>query len=186
MRIISGSARGRKLAEFSAPAIRPTPDRVREALFSILSSRLGSLGGKTVLDLFAGSGAMGLEALSRGAEKAVFIDQSAEAVALIRKNADTTRLADRARIVRGEVERCLNGLAPFDLIFMDPPYSSQQVPEVVEALCSRKLLQPAGLLCIETARKTELPDALAGLERVDRRDYGATSITLYRHGESDL
>lgn len=184
MRIISGTARGCKLAEFSIATIRPTPDRVREAVFSILISKLGSLAERTVLDLFAGTGAMGLEALSRGAASATFIDQSKEATGLIQKNATSTRLAENAEIIQAEVSQ---GIAKqsesFDLIFMDPPYGKQDIDELLFLLAEQNILKPGGVLCVETAPSTALPDMISPLVQVGRRKYGATSISLYEHGD---
>ncbi len=184
MRIISGTARGCKLAEFSISAIRPTSDRVREAVFSILLSKLGSLKGRTVLDLFAGTGAMGLEALSRGAESVIFIDQAREAAGLIRKNAVSANLSENAVIMQIEAQK---GIAtqsePVDLIFMDPPYNQQDIAEVLLSLAEQNLLKSAGVICVETAHTTPLPDTVASLVQVDRRKYGSTSISLYEHGD---
>lgn len=184
MRIISGSARGCKLAEFSVSAIRPTSDRVREAVFNILTSKIGTMHNLNVLDLYAGTGAMGLEALSRGAESATFIDQSKEAITLINKNAITAKLSEQARIVQSEIQRgILNQTTQFDLIFMDPPYQKQDTPETLSLLASRDILKTGGVLCVETAHGTPLPDMLKPLIKVDQRKYGLTSITLYEHGD---
>ena len=184
MRIISGTARGCKLSEFSVSAIRPTSDRVREALFSILISRLGNMKNLSVLDLFAGSGAMGLEALSRGAGSATFIDQNKEAVGLIRKNMTTAQLTEHAEVIQSEV---LNGInkqsGAFDLIFMDPPYSEQNIKDILLLLAEKAILKPGGVLCVETAQSTRLPETVPPLIQIDRRKYGSTSITLYEHGE---
>ena len=184
MRIISGSARGRKLAEFSSSAIRPTSDRVREALFSILNSKVGNLTGKSVLDIFAGSGAMGLEALSRGAQTALFIDQDKASIELIKKNATSTRLLEKCKIIRADATQCISKQAEaFDLIFMDPPYSKQDTTELLQLLAEKKLLKPQGVICVETAHTTPLPDTVETLVQFDRRKYGLTSISLYQHGD---
>ena len=184
MRIISGTARGCKLAEFSTKSIRPTSDRVREAIFSILVSRLGNLSDRIVLDLFAGTGAMGLEALSRGASKATFIELSKEATGLIHKNAVSAKLLDKTNIVQADVRHYLTlQKGVFDLIFMDPPYQEQDITEIVQRIATSNILKPDGLLCVETAYVTPLPDAATPLVQVDRRKYGSTSISIYGQGD---
>src|SRR5512139_301286 len=118
MRVIGGSARGRQLASFSGRDIRPTPDRVREALFSILYSKRGPLTGCTVLDLFAGSGALGIEALSRGARHVWFVDRSPQAIATIRQNLKRCRMADHATVITVDLRGALPELTaagPFDV-----------------------------------------------------------------------
>ena len=138
----------------------------------------------SVLDLFAGSGAMGLEALSRGAGSATFIDQDKEAVGLIRKNMTSTKLTEHAEVIQSGV---LNGIkrqtGPFDLIFVDPPYSEQNIKDILLLLAEKAILKPGGVICVETAQSTLLPEKVPPLMQIDRRKYGSTSITLYEHGE---
>ncbi len=181
MRIISGTARGKRLASFDGGTIRPTPDRVREALFSILLSRLGTLQGKRVLDLFAGTGAMAIEALSRGAERAVLVENDPKAARLIAQNLQTCRLESRARLVRSDVLSALCRLAepPFDLIFLDPPYQAEYPEKTIAAICARQLLAPEGIVCAETAAAEDLPDTIGDLALDDRRRYGSTAIHLF-------
>lgn len=188
MRIISGSARGKRLAPLSGSDIRPTPDRVREALFSVLGSRFGSLEGVTVLDLFAGSGAMALEALSRGAATAVLVDQGAQAARVIPANIRACAMEMRATFIRADVLKTLPRLAQgpaFDLVFLDPPYGMGLVPPVVAAVAELGLLAPGGLLCAETARRDELPEAIGPLKRIDLRQYGSTAVHLFSHPETE-
>src|ERR671914_498164 len=133
MRVIAGRYGGRRLQAPSGEATRPTSDRVREALFSVLGDRLE---GARVLDLYAGTGALGIEALSRGAAEATFVDRSAEATRTITANLDKTHLTDSARVVRGDVVRFLRGPGdPVDLVFLDPPYDTP-VPEIETALAA--------------------------------------------------
>lgn len=184
MRIVSGSARGKRLATFSGTAVRPTPDRVREALFSILYSRLGPLDGKVVLDLFAGSGALSLEALSRGARRAVLVDQGADAARLVPANLKTCDLQERGSFIRADVLQALprmRGDGPFDLIFLDPPYGQGLVPQVVAAIDDLDLLADGGLVCAESDCKDEVPDVVGGLQRIGMRHYGTTAIHLFTH-----
>lgn len=187
MRIISGTARGRKLAEFKGSSIRPTSDRVREAVFSMLNSRLGSMNGCCVLDLFAGTGAMGLEALSRGAKLTVFMDQSKDSINLIRKNATTTRLIERAEIIQSDISQGIGRQSrQFDLIYMDPPYHNQEIAGLIQLLAEKALLKQGGILCVETDSATPLPEMIAPLVQIDRKKYGSTSVSIYRHGDSTI
>jgi 16S rRNA (guanine966-N2)-methyltransferase len=189
VRIISGQARGRKLALLTGIDIRPTPDRVREALFSIVLSRLGTLTDITVLDLFAGSGAMGLEALSRGAAHALFIDQGPQAAKVLTANIKACSFEERGEFRRGEVIATLPRLAPrtFDLIFADPPYQSGLAEKTLHAISRLPLLATCGLFCAETSAEEELPDRAGDLLLIDHRRYGSTAVHLYAHAtEGDL
>ena len=185
MRIISGSAKGRKLATFSGSAIRPTADRVREALFSILYSRLGSFQEKMVLDLYAGTGALGIEALSRGAARCVFVDQARTSVDLIRRNLEHVALADRAEVRTDRVETLIPRLASdtFDLVFIDPPYADKAIASVIERVAAAGLLRHNGILCLETGAKADLPETVGLLHRFDQRTYGTTLISFYEHAD---
>lgn len=184
MRVISGTAKGRKLARFSGNSIRPTSDRVREAIFSSLLSRVGHFPGKRVLDLYAGTGAMAIEALSRGADAAVLIDRSRQAEKLIRLNLESTGLQDKAVLLTGSVNELLERIAgnerPFDLVFIDPPYDRTGIERQVLDLIRFGLFHSDGIICVETSNKTELPDAIGSLHCCDRRRYGATSVSYYR------
>lgn len=183
MRIIGGSLRGKKLAALAGRQVRPTPDRVREAIFSILFSRLGPLQGKTVLDLYAGTGAMALEALSRGATRAVLVDQGSEAGQIIPVNLAACRMAEHAAFIRSDVPSALPGLVreAFDLIFLDPPYGRGLVPIIVEAISRFALLAPGGVICAEAQRQDEIPDSCGDLVRIERRPYGSTAVHLFTH-----
>ena len=187
MRITGGKLRSRRLVAPKGDATRPSSDRVRESLFSILGSRCVDA---HVLDLFAGTGALAFEALSRGARGAVLVDRSREALTAIRANAATLGLANVSRIVSDSVERALATLDaadPFDLVFVDPPYkdtSDGSVARILEALTRRSLLAPDGLLVLEHAERDASPD-LPGLARVDVRRYGDTALAFYAEsGES--
>lgn len=188
MRVIGGTARGRKLAAFAGRAIRPTPDRVKEALFSILYSRKGMLTGGKVLDLFAGSGALGIEALSRGASHAWFVDSSRDAVSTIRDNLERCGFADRATVILRDVREALPTFAetgPFDVILADPPYSLDHAAELLEGLDRQGLLGEDGLICIETAAADPAPAQVGMLHRIDQRRYGLTMLHFYQCSSED-
>jgi len=168
MRVVAGSARGRPLVTPPGDRTRPTTDRVREAMFNALWSR-GALDGAVVVDLFAGSGALGVEALSRGAAHVTFVDVDRAALRAVRRNLDACGLADRATVVAGGAERWLAGLAAgtrFDLAFCDPPYAYTGWPALLTAL-------PAALVVVESDGPVVLPDGWV-LDRDAR--YGGTWV----------
>lgn len=177
MRIIAGEWRGRAIDAPPGLGTRPTGDRVRETLFSMLASRLGSFEGLRVADLFAGSGALGLEALSRGAASAVFVDSDAGAVAAIRRNADKLGAGDRVRVIAGSA-LALPRAEPFDLIVADPPYGAGSGTAVVRSIANADWLAPGGWLTVETSRNDVVD---AGDLTVDAtRDVGRARVTLLR------
>ena len=174
MRIISGQARGRKLKTLEGLDTRPTLDRTREALFNILQQRVRDA---RVLDLFAGSGALALEALSRGAESAVLCDQSPAACGIIRENIALVRMEDRARLLCCEASQALERLVgeQFDLIFLDPPYHKGLIDAALEGMIRRNQLAEGGLIVAETAQDDgfDLPE---GLTFTDERKYGKSRL----------
>lgn len=178
MRIISGRARGTKLMTLEGLDTRPTTDRVKESLFNLLQYDFYN---KRILDLFAGSGALGLEAISRGAESAIFVDMNKASIEIIRKNAEKTRSLEEAKLVQGECVSAIHRLEreAIDLIFMDPPYSKDYVEPVLQAIINDGILKIDGIIVIEHAKNDvwNLPDAL---ELVKTRTYGITSLTIYR------
>jgi 16S rRNA (guanine(966)-N(2))-methyltransferase RsmD len=183
MRVIAGEARGRPLRAVRGPGVRPTADRVREALFSIVLSRV-SLVGSAVLDLFAGTGAVGIEALSRGAARAVFVERDIVARRVLRANLSTCRFAARAEIVPMSVQRGLAMLAArkdrFDGVFVDPPYGRGLAAETVAALAEKAILGPGAWVMVEHHRDDPLASAYGGLRLTQARRYGKTCLTLYR------
>lgn len=180
MRIVAGEWRGRRLAAPSGEAIRPTADRIRESLFDILCSRL-DLAGLRVIDLFAGTGALGLEALSRGAAFALFVDHSAEARGLIGTNAEALGAGMRARLLRRDAAAlgAVGTMAPFDLAFVDPPYGRGLGEKAAAALAAGGWLKPGALLVIEEARGAA-PPALPGYELIVQRRFGDTLVGFFR------
>lgn len=183
MRIISGTARGRRLRTPPSEAIRPTTDRVREALFSIL----GAIHGAVVVDAFAGSGALGLEALSRGAGRCYFFDTSRQAIEVIDENIELVGVKDRA-----VVQRCsfVNGLKTTvegtpDLWFFDPPYGTQFAEKGLQAMRMTPDKVTSGTLVVwESGRDEEIPQ-VEGFKVVDTRIYGSIRLAFFRFGEKE-
>lgn len=181
MRIVGGSLSGRVLRAPAGSATRPTSEKVREALFNILGNRLGSLEGANVLDLFCGSGALGIEALSRGAAHATFVDSGKAALAATRANLAELGVVERALVVGGDAVAHVPKLVPpgpWKLVFVDPPYKSDLASRAVLALPVANLI-PGGTIVIEHDRHNAPPDALGSLLRTDQRRYGDTLISFY-------
>lgn len=177
MRIVAGAFRGRKLQAPEGIATRPTADRVRETLFSMLASRLGSFEELRVADLFAGSGALGLEALSRGAAFACFVENDRRAADAIRGNIAALGVDERAQLLARSA-LALPPAEPFDLVFADPPYSPQSGSAVVGELVRAGWIASSGWVAIETARGDSVEPQ--SLEVQAERDVGRTRITLLR------
>ena len=182
MRVIGGKYRSRVLAEFKGDAVRPTSDRVKESLFNILSL---SLRGARVLDLFCGSGALGIESLSRGASEVVFNDLSKDSIAILKKNLTALRIEkSEATILNYDYAVCLNGkIGQFDFIFIDPPYRYDYGVAALEIISKNKLLKEGGVVVYERDRSFE--GEIAGLERYDERKYGKTYLTFFRRREEE-
>jgi 16S rRNA (guanine966-N2)-methyltransferase len=179
MRIVGGTRRGRRLLPPRSSATRPTADRVRETLFNVLGQQLA---GGDVLDLYAGTGALGLEALSRGAERAVLVDAAAEAADLCQRNAAALAFEGQVDVLRlraeKAVERLLREGRRFTLAFADPPYAARAGAWVVGAVAP--LLTEGGTLVVEHDRREGLPETAGSLFRVDERRFGDTVVSLYR------
>jgi len=173
VRVIAGKYRGRKLlTPVGEELVRPTADRVKESLFSILGSRLY---GARVLDLFAGSGALGIESLSRGASEAVFNDISKESLSFVKRNLSFAE--ERYELMNGDFKSCLLRVTgQFDLIFADPPYKEDYLAKISEMISERGLLSEKGLLVYESEGE---PKESTALVAVDKRSYGRTKIAIY-------
>ncbi len=178
MRVIGGSARGIRLASVPGEGTRPITDRVKESLFDILGSFVA---GARVLDLFAGTGSVGIEALSRGAREAVFVERNPRALATIRRNLAATRLADRARVVAGDVFAYLARppAEPFDLIYIAPPQYKRLWVQTLQAIDRPGYLTPDGLAIAQIFPKEDEPVPLQHLERTEERRYGSTLLLFY-------
>lgn len=177
MRIIAGEWRGRPLDAPPGAATRPTADRVRETLFSMLVSRLGSFEELAVADLFAGSGALGLEALSRGAARATFVERDSAAVGAIRSNAERLGATTRAQILGGSALALPRG-GPFDLILADPPYAPGSGSAAVAAVAAADWLAPGGWMSVETQRGDAVAPGPYVMEA--ERNVGRARLTLIR------
>ena len=177
MRIIAGEWRGRPLQASVGATTRPTADRVRETLFSMLVSRLGPFDGLRVADLFAGSGALGFEALSRGAAFACFVESDSRAAAAIRANAANLGALDRIEIIGGSA-LILPRTKSFDLIFADPPYAPGSGTAAVQAVAAASWLAPGGWLAVETANRDSVEPGDCVLDT--ERPVGRARITLLR------
>ena len=178
MRVISGCARGAKLKTIEGNDTRPTTDKVKGAIFNILSN---DVYGKNVLDLYAGSGALGIEALSRGAASAVFVEKSAAAADIIKKNLEHTKLLDKAKILKNDVFAVLKSISgTFGLIFLDPPYSAELAEATIAAVDAAKILSEDGIIIAETDEGQQLAQTVGGLQLYDKRKYGRVNINFYK------
>ena len=178
MRVITGSARGVRLKTPEGLDTRPTTERVKEALFSAIQFEIE---GRRVLDLFAGSGQLGIEALSRGAERAVFVDAGKNAAALVKENLRRSKLTDKAQVVQTDylsyLSRCRE---KFGLIFLDPPYAENFLENALEKIVEFDILASGGIIDAERPEGKELPQEFEGYTRSRDYRYGITLITLYR------
>lgn len=178
MRVITGKARGVQLKTPEGMLTRPTTDRVKEALFSVIHF---DLPGARVLDLFGGTGQLGIEALSRGAKSAVFVDQREDACRLIRENLKRTKLEADAKVVRSDyldyLKRCRE---TFDIILLDPPYAEVFLENALKCITEIDILQSGGIIVAERPADKELPFEFEGYSRSKDYKYGKTLITLYR------
>lgn len=182
MRIISGTARGRKLKEPKGMDTRPTTDKVKESLFNIIQFELE---GRQVLDLYAGTGQLGLEALSRGAEYCTFVDQRREAAALVRDNVRLCRFEERSRVAQEEALSFLTTCRQkFDVVFLDPPYQSGLLEKTLETLTQFDILREHGIIVCESGAEWALPPVPPPYEAGREYRYGQIKLTLCRRAGS--
>ena len=178
MRVITGKARGVNLKTPEGMQTRPTTDRVKEAMFSIIHF---DIPGAKVLDLFGGTGQLGIEALSRGAESAVFVDSREESCKLIRENLTRTKFQTQGKVVRADyleyIHRCRE---KFDIILLDPPYAEVFLENALKTIVEIDILQSGGIIVAERPVEKELPFEFAGYTRSKDYKYGKTFLTLYR------
>ncbi len=181
MRVIAGSLKGRRLVTPRGPATRPTADQVRTALMDILAPRLP---GSRVLDLFAGAGGVGLEALSRGATHATFVEGQARAVAALGANIKALGVEAHARVLRLDVDRALERLAAegaqFGIVFLDPPYATDLAAHTLEALGAGPVLAPGAIVVAQHPTKRAPAPEVGGLKAFRTRRFGETTLTFFR------
>ena len=182
MRITGGNSRGRLLASIRGMDIRPSSDKVKEALFNLIGQDVTD---QRVLDLFAGSGSLGLEALSRGAVWSLFIDKSRKCIDLIKKNLELCGYKDSGTVLKNDLSRGLPWKHPlmkedFDLVFIDPPYGKGLIPPILGELSYRECLLPTSIVLAESSKKDVLPSEVGNVRLFDSRIYGETKIDIYR------
>lgn len=184
MRVVAGEYGGRRLKAVPGMKTRPTTDKVKEAMFNIIGPYLD---GGQVLDLFAGSGGLSIEAVSRGADHATLVDRQYQAIKTIHENLSVTKEEDKFTVLKGDAYKMLNKLAKqeqgFDYVFLDPPYKKQQILELMEQLKQLGLLNADALIICETDQVADLPEELADFELIKKADYGITELTFYRYKE---
>lgn len=183
MRVVSGSARGRRLKELQGMETRPTTDKVKESLFNVIQF---DIPGRKVLDLFGGTGQLGIEALSRGAAHCTFIDQRRDAAALIRENLKLCRLEENAKVVQGDSLAFLSSCREkFDVIFLDPPYHTDLMDRALELVTKIDILSEHGIIICETMADRQLPPMEAPYEWGKDYRYGQIKLTIGRRQGSD-
>lgn len=177
MRVITGSARGRKLNELKGRDTRPTTDRVKEGMFNIIQF---DIEGRNVLDLFAGTGQLGIECLSRGAKSATFVDARLDAVKLIRENLTLTDLAGRAKVLTADYASVLSSPGEkYDLIFLDPPYETKLLDRSLEMISQFDILREHGIIVCESPMEKVLPELSFPYAKHREYRYGKIKVTIY-------
>lgn len=180
MRVVSGKCKGHPLKAVPGATTRPTTDKVKESIFNIIGPYFE---GGIVLDLFAGSGGLGIEALSRGMDSAVFVDREYKAISTVRSNLETCGLLEQAEVYKNDSERALKALIKreisFDLIVLDPPYKKQKLISILTTIYENHLLSKEGLIICEHSNDVELPEKVGGLLRWKQESYGMITISIY-------
>ncbi|OIJ13275.1 16S rRNA (guanine(966)-N(2))-methyltransferase RsmD [Anaerobacillus alkalilacustris] len=181
MRVISGTCKGRPLKAVPGTLTRPTTDKVKESIFNIIGPYFK---GGQVLDLYAGSGGLGIEALSRGTDNVIFIDQNPKAVEIIKLNLKNCRFEDKVEVYRNEAMRALKAIAKrklkFDLIFLDPPYAKQRLEDEIDFIAKNDLLSQDGIIVTEHDANVSLSSSIDNLSCYRQEHYGDTGITIYK------
>jgi 16S rRNA (guanine(966)-N(2))-methyltransferase RsmD len=183
MRVVSGICKGRPLKAVPGNTTRPTTDKVKEAIFNMIGPYFD---GGSALDLFAGSGGLGIEGLSRGLEKAVFIDRDSKAIQTIRENIEACQLGEKTEVYRNDADRAIKALMKremsFDYIFLDPPYKQQQLVSLMEKMDQHMLVHSGSKIICEHTHELELPISIGELVQVKHETYGIIAITIYVKG----
>lgn len=182
MRVISGTARGRALKAVPGMGTRPTTDKVKEAIFSMIGPYFD---GGLALDLFAGTGGLGIEALSRGMDKAVFIDKDFKSLETVRQNLKTTGFEAIAEVYKNDAERALKALAKrdvvFDLVFLDPPYRMKNGDALMEQMDELQLLAPQATIVLEYESSYAYPERFGHFNQIRKAEYGETAVSIYTY-----
>lgn len=185
MRVVAGSLKGRSIKAVKGTNTRPTTDKVKESIFNIIGPYFD---GGMALDLFGGSGNLGIESLSRGIDKVIFVDKEGIAINTIKENVKELRLEDRVEIYRNDAFRALKALVKreiqFDLILLDPPYKGQKINEIIEFVHEHQLLAPGGLIMAECLKEDGLNVVVGDIEQIKREIYGITAISIYKRQEA--
>ncbi|WP_099353553.1 16S rRNA (guanine(966)-N(2))-methyltransferase RsmD [Fredinandcohnia onubensis] len=184
MRVVSGVKKGLHLKAVPGTSTRPTTDKVKEAIFNIIGPYFdGGVG----LDLFGGSGGLGIEALSRGIDKVIFVDRDQKAIQTIKGNLETCRLQDQAEVYRNDAVRALKAIVKrdikFDVIFLDPPYKKQKLTELIEEISQHQLLTSDGVIIAEHDSEVVLEKTIGNFELVRHEEYGIIGVSIYRYEE---
>jgi 16S rRNA (guanine(966)-N(2))-methyltransferase RsmD len=182
MRVVSGKCKGHPLKAVPGQSTRPTTDKVKESIFNMIGPYFeGGVG----LDLFGGSGGLGIEALSRGLDQVIFVDKEQKAIQTIKSNVETCRLSEQVEIYRNDAERAVKALikreASFDLIFLDPPYHNHKLKALISILDVNHLLKENGAIVVEHSVDSDLPDEIGQLTRKRYENYGITAISIYHY-----
>ena len=187
MRVIAGTCKGRKLLAVPGNSTRPTSDKVREAIFNMIGPFFS---GGTVLDVYAGTGALVIEALSRGFDKAIAIDIEPKSIRVIKQNLELCGLLDRCQIYRNDARKAIRSLAhssePFDLVFLDPPYRYDTIPECMELLQEHQLLYDGAILVAEHDANVTLSTQIGRMFQIKSVHYGDTAVTTYRFEKEEI
>lgn len=184
VRVVSGVKKGLHLKAVPGTSTRPTTDKVKEAIFNIIGPYFdGGVG----LDLFGGSGGLGIEALSRGIDKMIFVDRDQKAIQTIKGNLETCRLQDQAEVYRNDAVRALKAIVKrdikFDVIFLDPPYKKQKLTELIEEISQHQLLTSDGVIIAEHDSEVVLEKSIGNFELVRHEEYGIIGVSIYRYEE---
>ena len=181
MRVISGKVRGLKLNAPKNDDVRPTTDRVKESLFNMINSYMMD---SDILDLFAGTGSLGIECLSRGANKCVFVDKSKESINIVKSNIKKARVENESIVLNLDFKSAISSLAlkkeKFDVIFMDPPYYKNMFSDALLAVDEKELLKEDGIIVVEHDTVDKFPDNMGRLYKSREKKYGTTTITFYK------
>jgi 16S rRNA (guanine966-N2)-methyltransferase len=184
MRVVSGSCKGKALKAVPGSSTRPTTDKVKEAIFNMIGPYFD---GGIALDLFAGSGGLGIEALSRGLEKVIFVDRDGKAIQTIYENIHKCELDHQAEVYRNDAERAIKAVTKrelvFDSIFLDPPYKKQQLEKLLQLIDENKLLSKQGTIVCEHGSEIDLPEMSGNFIKMKYEKYGIIAVSVYTHGE---